>query len=375
MKKLIAAAVVAALAGAAWHEFKTPDASHAAGRPQAVTPREHNVLRFPADAPQLAYLRIVPASAGQVPALEPLQGHVAYDEDATSRITTPIAGRVTKISAQPGDSVKAGQALLTLDSPDFAQAGADVRKAESDAHLKQAAFERAKTLLDGGVLARKDLESAETDFQQASIELDRARARLKNLGPAGGSGFVLTTRVSGVVTERQVNPGSEVRPDNPAPLFVVSNPQRLWINVEVPERNLGKIREGQHLRVESDAYPDTSFDAEVLMTGKVLDPATRRVIVRCRVDNREEKLKPEMYVHATPLGSEAILPHVPNDALVVEGLQSFLFVERAPGVIEKRRVTLGYRGHEESYVADGLKAGERVVASGALLLNAEFSGS
>jgi cobalt-zinc-cadmium efflux system membrane fusion protein len=82
-----------------------------------------------------------------------------------------------------------------------------------------------------------------------------------------------------------------------------------------------------------------------------------------------------MYVRATPLGSEAVMPHVPNEALVTEGVQSFLFVEKSPGVLEKRRVTLGYCGHEESYVLAGINLGNRIVLSGALLLNAELSGN
>lgn len=375
MKKMIAALAVAGIAASAWYGLKSSPAEVPAAKSQAAAPREPNILRFAPDAPQLAYLHIAPALAGQVPALEPLQGHVAYDEDATSRITAPIAGRVIRINAELGDHVKAGQVLLTLDSPDYAQASADARHAESDLRLKQAAYDRAKTLLDGGVLARKDFESAEADRQQSEIEMDRARARLRNLGPMSSSGYALVTHIGGVVTERQVNPGSEIRPDAGNTLFVVSDPKRLWVNVEVPEKDLGKIHEGQHLKVESDAYPDTSFDAEALMIGKVLDPATRRVVVRCRVENPDEKLKPEMYVHATPLGGDLTLPHVPNDALITEGLQSFIFVERSPGVLEKRRVTLGYRGHEESYIASGLTPGERVAISGALLLNAELAGS
>lgn len=376
MKKMMTLVLLVGAALAAWYVLRQQNDQHAAVKPQIAAAREPNILRYPADAPQLSYIRIGTVEASQVPALEPLQGHVTYDEDATSRITAPIAGRVTRINVQVGDHVKAGQALLTLDAPDYAQASADFRRAEADMHLKQSAFERARTLFDGGVLAGKDFESAKGDLQQAGIEIDRSRARLRNLGPDSSSdGFVLRTRVAGVVMDRQANPGSEVRPDAAGTLFVVSDPSRLWINVEAAEKDLDKIHAGQHLRVESDAYPGQSFDAEALLVGKVIDPATRRVVVRCRVDNREEKLKPEMYVRVTPLGGETASPHVPNSALVTEGLQSFLFVEKAPGVLEKRRVTLGYRGHEESYIASGLSAGERIVLSGALLLNAEMSGN
>jgi cobalt-zinc-cadmium efflux system membrane fusion protein len=375
MQKLMPPILIAGVLLVLWYGLHNPHDSQATVKPQATAQQEPNVLHYPAGAPQLSYLHIAPVEAGQVPTLEPLQGHVTYDEDITSRITAPIAGRITRINAQVGDRVKAGQALLTLDSPDFAQASADVRHAEADVNLKQSAYARAKTLFDGGVLAGRDFEAANGDLQQSNIELDRARARLRNLGPGPSDGFVLRTRVGGIVMDRQVNPGIEVRPDAPGPLFVVSDPARLWVNVEVPEQDLGKIHVGQHLRVESDAYPGQPFDAEVLLIGKVIDPATRRVVVRCRVNNHDEKLKPEMYVRATPLGSEAVMPHVPNEALVTEGVQSFLFVEKSPGVLEKRRVTLGYCGHEESYVLAGINLGNRIVLSGALLLNAELSGN
>jgi cobalt-zinc-cadmium efflux system membrane fusion protein len=374
MKKLLVALAACGIVTAGWYGMQSTSEATAAPAAHATPPREPNVLRYAPDAPQLAYLKIAPAEAGPVPAIEPLQGHVTYDEDHTSRISTPIAGRVLKIHAEPGDRVKAGQALVTIDSPDFAQASADARKAESDLMLKKAAFERAHTLFEGNVLPRKDFESAEADMQQSEIELDRARARLRNLGPVNANGYALTSRIGGIVTERQVNPGSEVRPDAPGPLFVVSDPTHLWINVEVPEKDLGKVHEGQHFKVEADGYPGESFDAVARMIGKVLDPTSRRVIVRCSVENPDEKLKPEMYVHATPLGRTDTEPHVPNEALITEGLQSFVFVERSPGVLEKRRVTLNYRGHEESYIAAGLNTGEHIVVRGALLLNAEMTG-
>lgn len=375
MKKLIPLTVLlsAALVGYGLH---SANESHGATQQQPAAPRQPNILSFPANAPQLAYLHIAPVAIGQLPAIEPLQGRITYDEDATSRITAPIAGRVTKIWAQLGEHVKAGQPLLNLDAPEFAQASADVRHAEADLHLKQAAFSRAKTLMDGGVLAAKDYEASSGDLQQASIELDRAHARLRNLGTAGGDGFTLCTRVSGVVTERRVNPGSEVQPtDTSNALFVVTDLAKLWVGIELPEKDLGKVQVGQHLQVESDAYPGEVFDAVASLIGSVVDPSTRRVVVRAQVDNHEGKLKPEMYVRATPLGSDIKLPHVPNDALVTEGVNSFLFVEKSPGVLEKRRITLAYRGHEESYVDSGLTAGDRVVVSGALLLNAELTGN
>ncbi len=336
----------------------------------------NRILRYPAGAPQLAYLRVEKAEAWPVPALEPLNGRIAYDDNVTARVSSPIAGRVVKIGAQAGDHVAAGQPLLWLDSPDYAQAMADLRKADADLRLKRLAFGRAKVLFDGEVLARKDFEAAENDVHQSAAEADRARARFRNLDPgeAGRQEFALRAPLDGIVTERQANPGSEVRPDAPAPLFVITDPARLWVIVDLPEKDLSKVRTGQAVAIEVDAWPGERFSARILAIGDVVDSASRRVVVRCELSNAKRLLKPEMYARVTPGAEGAPLPRVLNSALVTDGLHTFLFVETAPGTLEKRRVVLAYRGHEASYVKEGLAPGERVVTAGALLLNAELEG-
>lgn len=336
--------------------------------------QEANTIRLPADAPQLAYLQITEVKEDIIPALEPLHGRVTYDDDVTARITTPIAGRVIDIRAHLGDRVIAGQTLVALDAPDFSQALADQHKAQSDQQLKSKAFTRAQLLYEGGVIAAKDYEAAQDDMNQARAEFMRATSRLHNLGGDRDGSFDLHSPVAGIVTERHVNVGSEIAADAGAPLFVVTDPARLWLDLEVAEKDLNQIALGQHFRVQSDAYPDAEFEANAVFIGKVIDPQTRRVTVHCTLRDPSERLKPEMYVRATPLGGNILRPRVPNTSLISEGLKTFLFTEQAPGVLQKREVTLAYRGHDESYIETGLHTGERVVSSGVLLLNAEMQG-
>jgi cobalt-zinc-cadmium efflux system membrane fusion protein len=379
MKKPIVISLIAALAlGSAAYAIYRKSSAAPVAKPESAAPAQFNgnVLRYPPGAPQLAYLKIEAVSSMPVPILDPLHGRIAYDDNVTARVSSPIAGRATRIAVQAGDKVAVGQPLLWMDSPDYAQALADLRKAEVDAHQKALAFDRAKILLEGEVLARKDFEAAEGDLRQAQAERDRARSRFRNLSPGGGGeGFALRAPLGGIVTERQANPGTEVRPDAAQPLFVISDPTRLWVMVELSEKDLDKMRVGQQVAVDVDAYPDERFPARVLAIGDVIDPATRRVTVRCAVDNPGRRLKPEMYARVVPLAEGPELPQVPNSALVTEGLHTFLFVETQQGVLEKRPVVLAFRGHDRSFVREGLKPGERVVTSGALLLNAELAGS
>jgi len=336
--------------------------------------RKPNTLTLPPNAPQLAYLKIATVEASDIPALEPLHGRITYDGDVTARITAPIAGRVTIIRAQLGDRVSANQVLAEFDAPEFAQAQADARKAHADEHFKKAALQRAQLLIDGGVIAQKDYESAVADYEQAQAEAIRADSRLHNLGVSSAGTFALRSHVSGVVTERNINPGTEIQPDTNAPLFVVSDPSHWWVDIEIPEADLDKVQIGQRVRVQTDADPARDYEARIISIGRVLDPNTRRIQVRCTVDDPNQKLKPEMFVRATPLGGGYTSPRVPNTALITAGLKTFLFVEVNPGEFEKREVTLAFRGRDESYIKTGIADGQRAVIAGALLLNAEMQG-
>lgn len=378
-KNIAALLLLAALAGAgymAWQKYKP--ASTPVAAPQPAPHKNTDTLHFDANAPQLAFIQIKPVEAFPEPLVEPLNGRIAYDDNRTARVFSPIAGRVVKILVETGKAVKAGEGVLALDAPDYAQAAADSSKADADLARKQETYERAKLLYQAKGLARKDLELAEADWQQARTEVARAKARLRNLsGHAGGVAgqYILRAPIDGIISERQVNAGSEVRPDAVNPLFVITDPAHVWVQVELPEQQLEKVKIGQAVLLRVDAYPDESFLGKVAVIGGALDALTRRIQVRCELENPQLKLKPEMFARVSPIADEhSSLPRIPNTALVTQGLYSYVFVETSPGVLQRRRVTLGMQGRE-SYVKEGLQAGERVVTSGALLLNAELAGS
>ncbi|CAE6734260.1 efflux RND transporter periplasmic adaptor subunit [Candidatus Nitrotoga fabula] len=338
-------------------------------------------LRFAANAPQLSFLKIKMVEAFPEPLVEPLNGRIAYNDNYTARVFSPVAGRVIKIPAEIGMPVKNGDALIVLDSPDFALALADLEKAKADLLRKQEIHERARLLLEIKGIALREVETAAADWQQAKAEFLRAKARLKNLNAeasAAGGQFVLRAPLAGVISERQVNAGSEVqaRADADRPLFVITDPYRLWVQIDLPERQLDKISLGDVVFVEVDAYPGETFQGKVTVIGGAVDPLTRRIQVRCDIDNPLLKLKPEMFARVTPIAGEKFrLPRVPNAAIVTQGLYSYVFVEKSPGVLQRRRVTLSLQGIEYAYIREGLQEGERVVTSGALLLNSELGAS
>ena len=370
------AVIAIGVAGGAYYQYNAHSVA-AKPLPKNTVKSDPEVLRYAAGAPQLSAIHSEIVQRVPVPLADPLNGKITYNEDVTARISAPISGRVLNIKAELGDNVRVGQTLLVMDAPDLGNAIADAEKANADMRLKQLALKRARTLYQGEALARKDLESAESDQIAANAEAQRAAARLKNLMPNGmhntHEGYALRSPIAGIVAQRQVNPGEEIRPDLPDPLFIITNPAQVWVSIDLPERFLGKARLGRPVSIAVDAYPNQHFNGRIEKIAPALDPITRRIAVRCSVDNTDDLLKPEMYAKVTLIADASKTAfRIPNTALVSDGLYSYVFVELSPGVLKKRRVQLVAQDREYSYTVDSLQPGERLVTAGALLLNSEL---
>ena len=361
-------------AGAFWHSRAGAQRAPA----PAAAPAERDLLRFTPGAPQLAMLQIGAVPLMPVPLAEPLNARLAYDESHTARASSPVAGRIVELRRQLGDRVEVGDVLAVIDSPELGAAMADVAKARAEERRRSLALARARELYDGEVLPRKELEAAEADLAAASAEAARAALRLANLNPRNarlaGERMLLVSPVAGVVAERKANPGMEVRPDLPDPLFVVTDLVWLQAAIDVPEAVLPRLAQRQPVAVEVDAFPNERFFGRIERVAPVVDPALRRIQARASIGNADGRLRPEMFARVTLLPSEERnAVRVPNSALVTQGLQHFVFVERAPGELVRRRIQLAQQDREYSYVSEGLEQNERIVSSGALLLQSELS--
>ncbi|MBC7404073.1 MAG: efflux RND transporter periplasmic adaptor subunit [Cytophaga sp.] len=335
------------------------------------------MIKFGPNAPQLSALKIAVVDEVPLPVSDLVNARITYDETVTSRITSPVLGRVMSLHAEIGDKVHRGTILVDIDSPDLATAEADWRKAQADELRKKLAYERAKMLFDAEVIARKDYETADADYLQSKAETKRAHLRMKSLNASGNENgrFGLTSPIDGIVADKQINPGLEVRPDLPNPLFTISDLSRLWVIVDLPENIAFNIHAGQLIRLETDAFPQNDHMGKVALVGLALDPATRRVQVRCVVDNKDKKLKPEMFARVSFIAEDSAkkaIP-VPNTSIFADGLHSYVFVETQTGVFEKRQVSIKVKSYEKSYIDSGLSKNEKIVTEGAFLLNAEVA--
>lgn len=361
---LVVAALLAPLSGC----------GQSATQPAAAPSKSPDFITYAPGAPELDSIQIVTASNSPLPISADMNARLALDEAQTSRVGAPVAGRVTRVIADIGQAVSAGQALAYVDAPDLGQARADALTAQAENIRKGREMQRSRMLLEGGAISRRDYESAQADAAGASAELERARLRLRNLGNGSGDVLALTSSVSGNVIDRQINPGQQVSAGQ-SPLYTVSNPRVLWLLLDVPEASSSRARVGEQVEFDVPAWPGRRFQARITQIGLGVDPSTRRVQVRAEVSNPDLALKPEMYARArlvTDDGRRAI--KVPNAAIFESGMRNYVFRVEAPGRFRRVPVEVGERGDDTSYVTAGLQNGQRIVGEGALLLNAQLSG-
>jgi cobalt-zinc-cadmium efflux system membrane fusion protein len=339
-------------------------------------------IRFETNAPQLSSLNVEPAET-RTNAITHLTGRLYWHDDATVRVFTPVAGRVVGVPAGLGSLVVAGAKLAEIDSPDFGQALANARTAAGNLAAAEKACERTKDLLEHGAAAQKDVEAAEAAEVAAQAERDRAYAVLANYGGSDKSTnsiYLLRSPLAGVVVERNINPGQEVRADAQlanvqpiyAPLFVVSDPARLWLQLDVPESELALLEPGQALRIFSRAFPDKVFEGLVDNIGAELDPATRTIKVRGVVTNPDKLLKAEMYVMAdvvmNTIQTDKATVQIPAEAVFMQNNQYYVFVEQTSGQFQRQLVKIGAEQDGKVPIFDGIAAGQKVVTEGCLLL-------
>jgi len=334
-------------------------------------------LRFPAGHPQLALLATAPAVAANSVSIE-LPARLVWNEEKTERIYPAFSGRVIKLNADVGQSVHAGQVLATLASPEFGAAQADTAKAQADARFSERSLQRQTELFEAGIVSRKEFEQAQADAQRAKAEVARAQARTQLYG--GGNAVTqqlgMSATVSGVVVERNLSAGQEVRPDQGGPgslpLFVVTDPRSLWVQIDAREADVASMQPGTTISLSLPNFPGQSFTAKITATGDFIDSNSRTVKVRAVIDNSQRMLKAEMLGNAR---FERTLENgvlVPSRAVQLRGSQYWTYVQKEPGVFEGRKISVGYEGLDKVLVTNGLNDGELVVSDNGLLLAREF---
>lgn len=312
-------------------------------------------------------------------------GRAAFDETRVAHVFSPVSGRVTRVLARFGETVRRGAALAAIDSPDLASAWADFAKARADLAAAERELSRQKGLFESHAGAQRDLEQAEDNAEKARAELERASLKLKLLhAPAEGGAtqeFLLRAPIGGEVINRTATPGLEVQGMLSAAnvvqeLFTVGALDPIWIWGDVHEQDLGRVRKGQKVGITSVAYPGRDFSGAVDFVADVLDPQTHTARLRCAVANPGRLLKPEMFVSLAVETDRREALAIPRRSVVRSADHLVVLVDagRSPDGRTRfleRVVRTGDSDDGWISVESGLAEGERIAVAGSILLTGE----
>jgi len=358
--------------------------------------------RYVPSAAEWASLTIEPITERVFRAEHATEGKIAVNEDSSTPIFSPFAGRVTKLLVKPSDKVERGQPLFIVEATDTVQGLNDfvaalnaLNSARSKLNLAQIVEKRANDLYAGKAVPLKDwqqsqndLTTAQNDVRSAETALEAVHNRLRILGRSEEqiSAFQETRQISadtpiispiaGTVVQRKVGPGQYISTGASDPVFVIGDLSTVWLLAFVRETEASGVAVGQEIAFSLLAMPGSQFKARIDYVAAAIDPATRRLLVRATIDNKDGLFKPEMFANVTIFsGGERPSVGVPKQALIYEGERVRLWVAHDDKSIELRNIQPGLTNGDLVEVRTNLKAGEKIVTRGSLFIDRAASGT
>lgn len=400
-RRVISSVVLLALAGAGAYGFVYAGAKEKK-HSEISSQSRRNAQNFTPTASEWATLTIEPVKAKTFRAEYVTEGKVAVDEDRSTPVFSPYAGRVTKLLAKPGETLTQGQPLFTIEAADTVQAQNDFiaamtaqNKAKSAIDLADIQFKRAKDLYEGHAIPLKDYQQAEAtqvqaqnDMRSSVTALEAARNKLRILGFTDETikafqdkgvinrEITINSPISGTVVQRKIGPGQFVSAGASDPVFVVGDLSTVWLTAFVRESDAAAVCIGQDLTVNVMALPGRPLTAKINYVAAAIDPTTRRLLVRATIDNKDGLLKPEMFANVTIYSAgDRAAPAVPKQSLIYEGDQVRIWVAREDKSVELRQIKIGLINGNLVEVTSNLKPGEQIVVRGSLFIDRAASGS
>jgi len=362
-------------------------AEHDSGEEHAEEGHAEGVVELTPEAAARAGIGTARAERRPLAAQLETTGHVGFDETRQAHVSPRVAGRVESVPARLGDSVRPGQVLARIDSIELGQAKAAYLQARAQAELAQESHERESSLFAERIASEQEMLTARAAFREAQAALRAAEETLHlyGLSQAEVDGLhyedprasVVEIRApfAGRVIEKHATLGELVTPEET--LFLLADLSRVWIWIDVFERDLAQVHLGDGVEVWADAFPDETFRGEVTYLSDQVDTNSRTVRARLDVANPGGELRPGMFArvlvtdpHAAGGGGAGVVA-VPEAAVQRDGDLAVVFVPVGENRFERREVRLGRRAGGWAEVLAGLAEGDEVVTGGAFILKSE----
>lgn len=332
---------------------------------------------------QLAAVKVEPVELRAFPVEKEAVGSIDFNEDMETQVFTPYQGKIISLFAEIGSDVKKGQTLFTIDSPDLLGAESSLIAAAGVLDLTSRSLARLQELYKTRAVSQAQLEQSISDQQTAEGNLRAGRDAVRIFGKSDAEidkivadrladpTLVVASPINGRITHRNAAPGLLVQPGNPPPPFVVADVNTMWMLANVAEIDSPAFRVGQKLQVQISAFPGRVFDGTVTIVGAIVDPNTRRVLVRSEIKDPQHELRSGMFANfVISIGAPQQSPAVPINGVVREGDGTqTVWVTSDRRRFTQRTIKIGIQRDGYRQILDDLQAGELVATDGAIFLS------
>ena len=348
----------------------------------SAAPGEHQDSIDLSDA-QLSAVKVEPVGERDFPTEKEAVGSIDFDEEMSVQVFTPYAGRTIGLFASVGDDVKKGQTLFTIDSPDLLSAESTLIAAAGVLQMTTRNLARLKELYTTRAVSQRDFDQGISDQQTAEGNLRAGRDAVRLFGKTNEEidriiaerkadpTLVVPCPIDGLVTARNAAPGLYVQPGSaPAP-FTVANVDMMWMLANVAENDSPAFQVGQPVQVRIGAFPERLFDGTITTVGSIVDPNTRRVLVRSEVKNPQHELRSGMFANfVISVGAPVRSPAVALNGVVRQGDGTqTIWVTADRRRFTKRTVEIGQQRDGYRQILQGVQPGELVATDGAIFLS------
>jgi cobalt-zinc-cadmium efflux system membrane fusion protein len=301
-------------------------------------------------------------------------GKVLANQYRKAIVSYPFPARVYQIYARVGDHVNKGQRLIVLQSEEVGESTSAFYKASADFELAKVNFDREQQLFEKGVSAKKNYLSTEAELKVAETNLDAAEKRLHVLGFSEEDVkkisqthqinplISLYAPIEGKIISSNMVLGNMV--DESSEIMTIMDPSLLWVDAEIYEKDIARIKIGQQVAVTVPAYQEEVFNGKVTYISDLLNESTRTITVRTEVYNKGNRLKPGMFANLELSVNNAVSALViPTSAVLDDQGKKIAFV-KINGAYYLRTVQTDSKDDDFIAITSGIEEGEEVVTAG-----------
>jgi cobalt-zinc-cadmium efflux system membrane fusion protein len=307
-----------------------------------------------------------------------LSGEVSSDDNNVVKVFPFSSGQVISVKVSLGDKVSQGQTLAIMRSADVAGSYTDLSSTQSDVSVAKRQLDQAENLYKNGISSQRDLTEAQENYNKAMAANRKVKQQLSINGGGNTSEngmLVIKAPQSGYIIEKNITSGSFIRQDNNGNMFTISNMKDVWIWANVFESDISKVKTGYTAKVTTIAYPGKVFTGKVNEISSVLDPDNKVMKIKIALPNPNMLLKPQMFTNVTITNNENQQSvSVPAKAIVFDSSKNYVVVYNGKCNLTVREVSIIKTVDDVTYIASGLKPGDKVISKNQLLLYEALTG-